>query len=102
MVLGVGSGHGFETSDRGAVVTGLLTQRGLFTRDSESFGRFLWGPVVNVGVTFGPQPLSLEPESGPVSGDQLENPYWERDTKRPQGLSLSGSSVNYMDADNPR
>jgi hypothetical protein len=53
----------FETSDWGALVTGLLTQRGLFTRDSESFGGFLWGPVVNVGVAFGPQTLSLETEN---------------------------------------
>ncbi|MFC1573481.1 hypothetical protein ACFL6M_07795, partial [Candidatus Eisenbacteria bacterium] len=92
----------FETSDWGPVVTGLLTQRGLFTRDFESFGRILRGPVVNVGVTFGPQTFSLERESGPVSGDQLENPYWLRDTTKPQGLSLSGFSVNYMDADIPR
>ena len=53
----------FETSDWGAVVTGLLTQRGLFTRDLESFGAVVWGPIGNPTFTTGPQALSLEPEN---------------------------------------
>ena len=91
--------HWFEPSDWGAVVTGLLNPRGLFTRESESFGGFLWGPVVTVGVVFGPQVLSLEPEIGPVPAGNPQNSYWLRDTTKPRKLSLSGFCVNYMDAE---
>ena len=74
---------------------------GLFTRDFESFGGILRGPVVNVGVTFGPQTLSLEPENVAVESERRESPYWLRDTTKPRKLSLSGFSVNYMGADIP-
>ena len=48
---------------RGAVVTGVLTQRGLLNRETESFGAVSWGPVVTPTFPTGPQTLSLEPES---------------------------------------
>jgi len=53
----------FAASVWGPVVTGALTQRGLFTRELESFGRLFWGPVATVGVGFGPQSFSRETEN---------------------------------------
>ena len=44
-------------------VTGLLTQRGLLIRDSESLGVVFWKPVVKVEFPSATQSLSLEPEN---------------------------------------
>ena len=88
--------------ERGPVVKGLLTQRGLFTREFESFGAVLWGPVVKVGFTFGPQMIYLETESVAVGWKRRQNLYHLADVKRPRELSLSGFCVNSMDAEVPR
>ena len=55
-------------------MTGVLTQRGLFNGESESFGGFLWGPVATVGVAFGPQTYLLETESGLILAPASQSP----------------------------
>ena len=49
----------------GAVVTGVLTGRGLLNGESESFRAVLRRAVVTVGVPTGTQSLSRETENPP-------------------------------------
>ena len=49
-------------------VTGLLNLRGMLNRESESFSAILWGPVVNMGVTFEPQTVAVETENSQPYG----------------------------------
>jgi hypothetical protein len=51
-----------DTKSMPAKPTGLLTQRGVLTRDLEIFGESLWGPVATFKVAFGPYGVSLETE----------------------------------------
>ena len=83
------SGRKFESPDSGPVVTGLLTQRGLLIRDSESFGGVLWGPIVNLAFPTGPRSLSFEPEKTRRATGTPQNPlpvaHYE---KSPRALAL--------------
>jgi len=85
-----------------AVVTVALTQRGLFTRESESFGAVLWGPVVNPAFTTDSQSLSLEPEKISQERGTAETLCHRPITRKPRGLSLSGFVVNHSVADSLR
>ena len=87
---------------RTAVVTGVLNPRGLLNRDSESFGPFLWPPVVTPTFPFGPQRLSLEPEKIGQAAETAETRCPRPDSAKPRGLSLSGFCVNWITANGPR
>ena len=92
----------FETSDWGAVVNGSLTGRGLLTRDSESSSAVLRGPAGTVAFPLGPRSLSHETGNAGDEARNLESLYGRRVTESPQGLSLSGFSVNRKDAKGSR
>ena len=73
----------------GALVTPLLTQRGVLNGDSESLGAFLWGPLVTPGVTTGPQSLSLETENFGPAPENPQNPMALADYgETPSALAL--------------
>lgn len=91
----------FATSDWGAVVTGLLTPRGLLTGERESFRAVVWAAVVTVGVTTGPQALSREPEKSGAPPETRETLCHVWDMSKPRALSLSGFSANRKDAESP-
>ncbi len=85
----VAVGSKFESTSWVPVVTGLLTERGLLIRDSESFGGVLWGPVVNVAFPTGPRSLSLEPEKTDRQAKEARNPLPVADYEEtPKALAL--------------
>ena len=87
---------------RGPRRTRLLTQRGLFNRESESFSGDFRGAGATPTVAFAPQSLSLEPENLVSLGDMAQTPLPTRLMRRAPSLSLSGFSVNYMVGEVPR
>lgn len=56
---------GFKGCFRGAVVTRLLTLRGLLNGESESFGAIFRGARATMGVAFGVSIRSRETEKSP-------------------------------------
>jgi hypothetical protein len=85
-----------------ALVTPVLTQRGLLNGDSESFRVIFRGPLVNPGVTTGPQSLSLETGNGRPAPRTGETICDVGIMGKPRALSLSGFSANRKDAHSTR